>query len=169
MTDEQEFATTLASLMTMVERCALNDGAVALYREAAEKVGYKKSTLALRQIAAERTSRDPFPSIADMLSRTEENALDAEEIAASIIAAVSRFGPYQALETRAKLTKIAWDIVCIQGGWESVCQLVTYDNAPTLQAQWRQLARVMIQRKRADRLVRIGYLKPVQEILEDQR
>lgn len=166
MTDEQEFATIFTGLMAMVPGCALNKEAVGLYREAAQRLGFKKCSIALKQLMAERGSRDGFPSISEMASRTEENHLDAEEVSIKISGAVSRFGNYQGIEARKYIGPIGWDIVVMQGGWESVCQALNYDNMTTFQAQWRALARVMIQRKITARMEQIGYLTPMKEILD---
>lgn len=159
MTDEQDFGQLLAAMISMVPGCTLNEGAIMLYREAAAKIGFRKCSIAMKQLMAERRSRDPFPSIAEMLDRTEENAQDPEEISQRIAGAVSRIGPYRPFEAKMRLGPIAWDIVVMEGGWESICQMLTYENAGVLQAQWRNLARVLVQRKRTEKMRQVGFLR----------
>jgi hypothetical protein len=45
------------------------------------------------------------------------------------------------------LGSVGWQIVQMEGGWEQICQSLTDDNLNTSKAQWRNLARVLLQRQ----------------------
>lgn len=167
MDEKQEFRTYLVALAGMVPGFMLKPEMIALYDEAAQKCGYQKANIALKQIIATRNSRDPFPAIADLISLVEFNGLDAEEIAMKISGAVAKFGNYRAADARIYLGEVAWEIIQIEGGWENVCQMLTYENMPTLQAQWRRVAQILVQRKKASRMTEIGYLKPMGGAIEE--
>ncbi len=164
MSEQEEFRTYLVALSEMVPGFTLKAELIALYDEAAAKMGYKRSAIAIKQIIASRNSRDAFPSVSDIIEIVSFNFLDPEEISTKITGAVSKFGNYRAADARIYLGEVAWDIVKIEGGWENVCQMLTYDNLSTLQAQWRRLAQVIIQRKKNAEMVRIGYLEPMPSI-----
>lgn len=166
MTDEKEFQTYLTALAAMTPNFVLTKELIAVFDEAASKIGYGKASRAVKQFIAENSSRDPFPSVSDMLKKSEFNSLDAEEIAAKIFGAVSKFGSYRVSDARIFLGEVAWKIVTMEGGWESLCQMITYENASTLQAQWRKLASVVIQRKNTEKLTEIGYLKKLTGFIE---
>jgi hypothetical protein len=164
--EEKQFHTYLAALATMTQNFTLSREIIAVFDEAASKIGYGKSVRALKQFIAEKGSRDPFPSVSDLIAKTEFNNLDPEEIAMKIFGAVTKFGPYRGADAHVYLGDIAWDIVLTEGGWESICQMLTYDNAPTLQAQWRKLAAVMIQRKKTKKMEQVGFFSGMQAIGE---
>lgn len=161
MTEREEFMTYLNALGRMTPGFTPDENLLAVYDEAAAKVGYGRCARALKQFIAEKSGRDPFPSVSDMVGKAEFNALDAEEIAAKILGAVAKYGSYRGHEAREYLGVIGWDIVTIEGGWESLCQMLTYENSPILQAQWRKLAAVMIARKKTEKLTEVGYLQSV--------
>lgn len=167
MNDEKEFLTYLAALADMVPGFILKPDVVALYDEAAVKVGYKKFSIAIKKIIATRNSRDPFPALSDVLSLVSFNGMDAEELSAKIVGSVSKFGPYKSADARIYLGETAWNIIQLEGGWENVCQMLTYENMSTLQAQWRKLAVIMIQREQTKELEKIGYFSSVGQILNE--
>ncbi len=105
--------------------------------------------------AAVRTM-DSFPSIRQVLElagRAEAPDTDkAREVGERIWSAIGRFGYQVGDSGQAKvndyLGPIGVEVVRMQGGWNSICETTTFDNAATLKAQWRELAAVLIRKDR---------------------
>lgn len=64
----------------------------------------------------------------------------AREAVGQIISAVARIGPYDSERARKFVGPLGWLVVVRQGGWETVCEMLTFQNQGILQAQWRELA-----------------------------
>lgn len=97
--------------------------------------------------AVKRYRKDPanefFPKPAKLISMvlpTENLEADARDAAGRMVAAVSKFGPYQNAKAREYIGPLGWTVVDRQGGWEEVCSKLTYDNMGQMQAQWREHA-----------------------------
>lgn len=150
MTPQEAFYTKLTALAGMCPHFTLTPEIIRLYDEHLVSLGYDKASQALNQLIVSRNSRDPFPSIKEIraIVEPEENPEDhASIIASSIFGAIARIGPYRSDQAREYLGEIAWRVVTSEGGWESVCQIVTDDNAGMFKSQWRKLALALIHRK----------------------
>lgn len=168
MADKEQFLTYLTALAKMIPGFILTKEILFVFSEAADKISYLRATLAVKQIIAERSSRDPFPSVADLLGKVAFNRLDAEEISMNIFGSISRFGTYRGADARIHLGEVAWGIVLVEGGWESLCQMVTYENAHILQAQWRRLAGVLIRREKEKKMDEIGYFSDIKSLIAER-
>lgn len=146
---QKQFYAKLTGLAAMVPNFRLIDETIELYDQHLAPLGYDRVCKALDRIVVERNSRDPFPSIKD-IRLVIDPELDPDQeaivIASRIAGAVSRIGPYQADLAKQLIGEIGWKIVQSEGGWENVCQTLTYENQGTLKAQWRNLARTFLSR-----------------------
>lgn len=92
---------------------------------------------------------DQFPSIRqllDLAGKTEQSDEDkAREVGERIWGAICKHGSLR-INLEEVLGPIGAEVVKIQGGWQSICDIATYDNGPTLKAQWRGLAEVLIRK-----------------------
>lgn len=140
----------LAKLTGLAQLCGFNltDEVVALYYQHLSTLGFADATKAIDHIIVTRRSRDPFPSIKEIREvikpelRPED---EASEVVGRIVQAISRCGPYES--PKEFLGQTAWEIVCEEGGWTTVCELLTFDNMPTLKAQWRRAAEAKVRRQ----------------------
>lgn len=83
----------------------------------------------------------PMPSdIREAMMPTTDDADDGRDIASRVIAAVSKFGSYQAEAARGHIGEIGWECVQRMGGWRTVCSELTEENKGILNAQIRDLA-----------------------------
>lgn len=96
-----------------------------------------------------KNDRFPLPArLRSMVLPSENLEADGREAASRIATAVSRIGPYQTDHAREFIGTLGWEVVRRQGGWEETCKALTYDNATTMQAQWRELAIAVGRRSR---------------------
>lgn len=149
MNPQQEFYTKLIGLAGMVPHFTLTKETIGLYDQHLEPLGYERVCSALDRLILERDSRDPFPSIKD-IRMVIDPELDPDQeavvIASRISGAVARVGPYQVELAKQMVGDVGWKIVQCEGGWENVCQTLTYENQSTLKAQWRNLAKTFLSR-----------------------
>ena len=71
----------------------------------------------------------------------------AREAAARILASIGRFGWCNPKEARAYMGELAWKVVEMQAGWNEICESTTNQNKVHLQAQWRDLAEAILEKK----------------------
>ena len=150
MNSKKLFYSMLTGLANMTPNFIFTSDLIELYDRLLAPVGYEKLCQGLRHIMADRTSRDPFPSIREIREAAEpafnvEN--EASEIAGNIVAAVSRIGPYRCQEARDLIGETGWVVVTREGGWVNICQALTYENLAILKAQWRNVARGLLQQE----------------------
>ena len=150
MTETQKFFyAKLTGLAGMVQGFTLKVETIELYDQHLGPLGYDRVCTALDRIIVERSSRDPFPSIKEIRMIVDPE-LDPDQeamvIASRITGAVARIGPYQSALARNMIGEVGWRIVQSEGGWENICQTLTYENQGTLKAQWRNLAKTFIDR-----------------------
>lgn len=111
------------------------------------KPHYVEASKFLRLKLREVRGPNSFPSIAEILEgiglKKVEAKDEAREASTRIVDAVSRFGHTNHDLAKKYIGELGWLVVQRQGGWVSLCDLLTYDNMPTLQAQWRELAVVL--------------------------
>jgi hypothetical protein len=118
------------------------DDAIRLYVSDLVDLPYDDVVRAMGEVRRDpKTTRMPLPAvIRDRLQPADTLESNARESASRIATAVSRIGPYRTAEAKAYIGELGWEVVKRQGGWEETCAALTYDNATTLQAQWRELA-----------------------------
>lgn len=149
MTPRQDFLGKLTALASVCPNFTLSRELIAVYDQALSALGYERAARAVEHAILTRSSRDPFPSVKDLRAVIEPEASPedgAAMIVAAIFGAISRLGPYNATAARASLGETAWRVVQSEGGWETLCESVTYDNATTHKAQWRRLAEAFLRK-----------------------
>lgn len=149
MDSQKLFYAKLTGLAAMVPNFTLIVETIELYDQHLAPLGYDRVCLALDRIIVERNSRDPFPSIKEIKMVIDPELHPDQEamiIASRIAGAVARIGPYQSDLAKHMIGPIGWRIIQSEGGWENICQTLTYDNQSTLKAQWRNLAKTFIDR-----------------------
>ena len=149
MDSQKSFYAKLTGLAAMVPGFTLVEETIELYDQHLGPLGYDRVCEALDRIILERNSRDPFPSIKEIRMAIDPE-LDPEQeavvIASRIAGTVSRIGPYQWELAKELIGEVGWRIVQCEGGWENVCQTLTYENQSTTKAQWRNLAKTFLSR-----------------------
>lgn len=100
-----------------------------------------------------RNTKFPLPAIlrASLYPSDQDQARD---IVAKVIEALSKFGTDRSSMDRAKvfLGELGWLLVKRLGGWERLGHLSYDDINPTAQAQWRELAIVLMKKSRLGEL-----------------
>lgn len=148
---ERDFIARLTALAAMCG-FTLTPELIALYDRNLCASGYPKLVMALDYVIVNRKSRDPFPSIKeirDLVAPESDPEVEAIEAAGRIVQAVTRVGPYQTEKAREFIGELGWLVVQREGGWQTVCQILTDDNIGILKAQWRQMAKAQYARAKA--------------------
>jgi hypothetical protein len=124
------------------------DAALGLYIDDLEDLPFPEVAQALKDIRRNpKTTRCPLPSaIRANLNPESDPESEATLLASRIVGLVVRIGPYASSSARLAMGPVAWEVVHMEGGWESVCQSLTYDNMTTMKAQWRNTARALLER-----------------------
>ena len=88
-----------------------------------------------------------FPSIADIRKsfgmHKPDPDVQSRQIAATIIAALAKFGWNREKEAKEALGPFIWQVVVGSGGWQTLTDM-TYANQATITAQMRELAKSLI-------------------------
>jgi hypothetical protein len=150
MTAQQDFYGKLTALATLCSNFVLSRDLISIYDSALSSLGYERAARAVEHVILTRNSRDPFPSVRELRSVVDpeqEPADGAAMISAAIFGAVSRIGPYNTQAAREALGEVAWKVVQSEGGWQTLCEAVRFDNATTYKAQWRRLAEALLRSK----------------------
>lgn len=126
----------------------LPDEVLSLYVEDLADLPFDSVARALKDLRRDpKTRRCPLPSaVRAKLTPEADPESEAILIASRIVGAVSQIGPYRSTEARMAVGLVGWQVIQMEGGWESVCENLTYDKMGTLKAQWRGLAKVLIER-----------------------
>ena len=126
----------------------LPDQVLSLYVEDLADLPYASVARAIGEARRDpKTTRCPLPSqVRSRVVPQEDPEGEATLVASDIVGAVSRIGPYRAEAARRALGPVAWQVVEMEGGWESLCRNLTYDTLGTFKAQARKLAEVLIRR-----------------------
>lgn len=89
-------------------------------------------------------SQDHWPTPRELLTYLGETEVSnddkARQVSAMILTGIRKFGYRRPNEAKQYLGPIGWKVVEMQGGWERICE-TEEKNVPTLQAQWRDLAK----------------------------
>lgn len=98
-----------------------------------------------------KTTRFPLPAVirAKIITVGPSDEDQAIEAANRIVAAVSKHGWCNHEAARASIGELGWRVVSMEGGWRSVCEMLSADNLTSLKAQWRGLAKSTLTRYRA--------------------
>lgn len=129
----------------------ISDGVLAVYCDTVAP-DFEKAALTLKGMLAE-IRPGKFPSANDILERmgrttaVPDDDLVARDISGKIIRAITKIGWANPKEAKAYIGDLGWQVVELQGGWHIVCD-VTNDQLPTMQAQWRELAKAQIMKAR---------------------
>jgi hypothetical protein len=88
-----------------------------------------------------KNDRFPLPvKLKAMIGEAASPDDAARDSASRIIAAVSKYGWNNVEQAKAYIGELGWEVVKRQGGWQTLCESLTYSNMGMLQAQWRELA-----------------------------
>jgi hypothetical protein len=138
---EQKFLSKLVQLSRWAKE-ELGEEIIEVYDMSLAPYGYPAAIKAIDQFIMSLKGRPRMPSPAELvaiLAPKEDPENEAQEAAARIIAAISRFGPYRVKDARAFIGELGWAVVLKDGGWENVCS-VTSDQLPAVRAQYRKMA-----------------------------
>lgn len=80
----------------------------------------------------------PQPGQIYALAKPDDTKEEAVILAAKIIGAISKFGPYRVTDVKEYLGELGWEVVTLRGGWQNLCEL-DYEQLPAAQAQLREL------------------------------
>lgn len=123
----------------------LDDHVVEMYAEDLSEFGVEQIKAALTKMRRDTSvTRFPLPSkIAALIQPQISSDDEAREAAARIFAAVPKFGWCNQRMAREYIGELGWRVVELQGGWTYLCETLKPNMAPTLQAQFRELAKTI--------------------------
>jgi hypothetical protein len=88
-----------------------------------------------------KNDRFPLPvKLKAMIGEAESPDDHARDASSRIVAAVSKYGWNNLEQAKAYIGDLGWEVVKRHGGWQTLCESLTYSNMGMLQAQWRELA-----------------------------
>lgn len=148
--------TFLNRLSTLAKLCGvvLDETMVAFY-DRVLRDDYAGATRALEEIVCTRSTRDPFPSVADvkrLIAKEPADVDQAIEVSNRIFEAMKKFGPYRQEEANAFLGDIALYVVGKFGGLPHLCENMMAKDATMYRAQFRELALSAIRRYKLGQL-----------------
>jgi len=148
MTPREDFLTRLMGL-AKVCNFALDKTIVAIYEKALAPFDLSKVSRSIEHIIVNRKTRDPFPSVKEIIEIMSPQLNDdneAVEAGSRIVQAVSRFGYSNPGDAHNFIGDLGWRIVERFGGWGSICQSMTPDNTSFMLSQFVKLGKAQIQR-----------------------
>lgn len=126
---------------------ALTPGQVAMYSQ--DLMELEPAQLAQAIISYRndpRNDRFPLPvKLKSMIGVAVNPEDEAIQIAGRILAAIASVGPYQGQLARESIGEVGWQVVQMEGGWQTICEIQT-DDIPIRKAQWRNLAKSLFER-----------------------
>jgi len=148
-----EMLNTVAALANV----SLTKTLVAVYVEELEPVGLDRAAAALRRYATKTTPRTGLPTIeqikADLGAGEPSDDAQARDAVSRIVESICRLGYNWPIQAQQAVGELAWEIVRRSGGWETVCEDYTYAREKTVMlAQWRELAKSLLERARTGQL-----------------
>jgi hypothetical protein len=153
-TDEKQNLKKHLALLGAYFQQQLPDPVIVMYAEDLADLPYPDVRRAMEECRREPKRRTmPMPAdIRDRLTPAVTDGALALEAAARIVAAISKFGYYNARDSQAYIGEIGWLVVEKMGGWESICTSLTNKQMGTFHAQCRELAKAQIELSRAGKL-----------------
>lgn len=95
-----------------------------------------------------RNDRFPLPvKLKAMVGMAVNPEDEAVQIAGRILGAIASVGPYQIQAAREAIGEVGWQVVEMEGGWQTLCEVQTED-IPIRKAQWRNMAKSLIEHPR---------------------
>lgn len=147
--------TKLAEIMKLVAALGeyyswpLTPGQVAMYAE--DLMCLEPQQLAQAIISYRndpRNDRFPLPvKLKAMVGAAVNPEDEAVQISGRILGAIASIGPYNTQRAREVIGEIGWQVVQMEGGWQTLCEVQT-DDIPIRKAQWRNLAKSLIEHPR---------------------
>lgn len=158
-----EMLNTVAALANV----SLTKTLVGVYVEELEPVGLERATAALRRYATKTTPRTGLPTVeqikADLGAAEPSDESKARDAVSRIIQAISVHGYNWPERAQAAVGTLGWELVRRAGGWEAICQEYTYAKEhAVLAAQWRELAKSLLERARTGQLDTAPSLYPAE-------
>lgn len=150
MKQRETFLQTLC-VLAQIHGFSLTEELICAYDHFLSDLGYDRVTQTLNAFILGAVSDGKFPSakrIRDVVEGVEDDDLTAEMVAAELQRAVSEFGYPHASAARKSVGELAWLVVERLGGWVNYCARLTNANTPTVFAQTRNFARVVIRQVR---------------------
>lgn len=123
---------------------SLTKEAVMGYYNVLKKYDMSQVISAMELLMTELTPGQRFPvprQIIEKFQPVKDEDSEAREAAGRIVAAVSRFGWPNPERAKEYVGELGWAVVERQGGWVTVCEVLTPENVGQMQAQWRDLAK----------------------------
>ena len=115
---------------------------------------------------------DRFPSMRIVLKEIDGRAdphAEGIDISANISAAISRYGYCNPIEAKKFLGELGWHIVSLAGGWDHICSTVTNKDLSIYQAQWRELAKVQVDKRNSGQLSLLEHQKRDIEVIDNDK
>lgn len=153
------------NILARLSSMELSEDIIEMYDRALRPFGYARAARACEEVALERRSRDPFPSIAELREKIDPTLnpkAEAERTASAIITAVRRHGynwpqafgdtsneSYRMFRTELALAvgEVGVAVIDEMGGWSAVAQEVgATAELTTIRAQLGRLAMSVIER-----------------------
>ena len=88
-----------------------------------------------------------IPHIKDYLVDRVSFESRSKEAASRILGAISKFGHYHVKAAEEYIGPLGWEVVRLNGNWTSICESCTSSKEATLRAQWRDLAKSILERR----------------------
>lgn len=166
MSVEERFFILLNTLAKFC-RFELDETVIGLYDKSLEPLGYLKVCNAIEILITKRSSRDPFPSVNDIVGLVQSKMptkFSSFEVANKIITMIGRkgytwpwegnFRPHETFDKAivAELGEIGAALVKTLGGWGRVCEESNTTNISVLRAQLRQSAEALLRRQEQEQV-----------------
>lgn len=129
----------------------MNEIKLRMYAEQLSAISITDVDRAMRYYRSQ-PGRRQMPMPADLIARIKQPDDDdsaSRDVAARIVGSVRKHGYTQSEDAREYIGPVGWEVVRRLGGWTAVCQSMHDRDIPTLTAQYRDLAKSVIQRARA--------------------
>lgn len=135
---------TTLSLLAEYFQIQITDAQLKMYTEDLADIAESDLTAAIETIRkSENIIKFPLPSQIRALiyGKMEDNAI---ELSAKIEMALSKYGYTNPDKAKEFIGEVGWEIVKLNGGWQNMCQTIDVDDLPILKAQWRNLAKSLL-------------------------
>jgi hypothetical protein len=142
------------ALLAAYYQTQIRDEVIVMYVEDLGELTFDQAAKALNDWRRNpKNTRMPLPAqIMSLIHPPDDDDSLAREAAARIISAVSKHGYNRPEEARAYIGELGWSVVEKQGGWYTLATSMMEREKPTLQAQYRDLAKSQLILSRQGRL-----------------